>query len=340
MAIKDIVDNTFNAVGSNLPGPLAKSKPKEDTRRESCEAQGGVWDAINEVCVRKEQPLKDIQQPERPEVAPALETFTDPRTGRASGITTKSGKTFLGLSPEEVQQVATGEQAREARPEGTAPVGTARAEAEQAQQVQQAIAQIGQIGQLTAAQEAEINFSQAATAGLSKVLPGLIGGAGTGALIGGVAGGGVGSTITAPAGATIGAIGGAATGFLSGIMGNIKEQQRGELQAARIEITNARTNMRQLAMLATQDPSNADIYISMYNEQLTRVHQARRQTQAEVQGDLNAFMEDGREQLANFDSFLMDGGIADVYGQKLAIALSSGTPLSFKGDELLGDLNE
>ena len=116
---------------------------------------------------------------------------------------------------------------------------------------------------------------------------------------------------------------------------DIKEQQRGELQAAAIELTNARTNMRQLAMLASQDLANADIYIQQYNQQLTRIHQARRQTQAEVQGDLNAFMEDGREQLADFDAFLISGGIADVYGQKLAIALDSGVPLSINGEGLL-----
>jgi len=162
-----------------------------------------------------------------------------------------------------------------------------------------------------------------------------VGGAVGGALLGGVAGAGAGSTVTAPLGALLGGLGGAATGFVNGILGNIKEQQRGELQAADVELTNARTNMRQLAMLASQDPSNADIYISQYNQQLTRVYQARRQTQAEVQGDLNSFMEDGREQLADFDAFLQEGGIADVYGQKLKIALISGVPLSLTGEELL-----
>ena len=39
-------------------------------------------------------------------------------------------------------------------------------------------------------------------------------------------------------------------------------------------------------------------------------------------------MEDGREQLADFDSFLQTGGIADIYGQKLAVSLQTGVPLT------------
>ena len=87
-------------------------------------------------------------------------------------------------------------------------------------------------------------------------------------------------------------------------------------------------------MLASQDPSNADIYIQQYNAVLTRIHQSRRQTQAEVTGDLNAFMEDGREQLADFDLFLQPGGLAEIYGQKLTIALNTGVPLSINGEDL------
>ena len=91
-------------------------------------------------------------------------------------------------------------------------------------------------------------------------------------------------------------------------------------------------------MLASQDPANADIFIKQYNDQLTRIHQARRQTKAEVTGDLNAFMEDGREQLADFDAFLLEGGIADIYGQKLSIALGSGIPLSvIESEQLVQD---
>ena len=93
-------------------------------------------------------------------------------------------------------------------------------------------------------------------------------------------------------------------------------------------------------MNAAQDPANADIYIQQYNQQLLRIHQARRQTKAEVTGDLNAWIEDGREQLADFDAFLRPGGIADGYADKLRIALEAGVPLTeldfLLGEEILG----
>ncbi len=320
-----------NKRATKVTGVLSKfgigSDPAPDTRRQSCEASDGTWDAVNEVCI----PIPLPEEEAAAQADPALETFTDPKTGRASGITLPDGRTFLGLSPEDVQAVAEGEQARVARPEGTAPVGTAQAQALQQQRIQQQIAQIGQLGTIDPAVQADINFSQAVTAGLAGAIPGAIGGAAVGAGAGLV---GTGGALSLPGAIAVGGAG-LIGGFVSGIIGNIKEQQRGELQAADIELTNARTNMRQLAMLATQDPANADIYISQYNQQLTRIHQARRQTKAEVSGDLNAWMEDGREQLADFDAFLQEGGIADVYGQKLAIALQSGVPLSINGETLV-----
>ena len=298
---------------------------KTITPAQQCKIDGGTWDSDNQVCLKfsKEEVEKEAPRVE----ATTPETFTDPKTGRASGITLPGGKTFLGLGPNDVDEVAAQQAGIVSRPEGTSPVGTAQQQADEKFRIQQQISKIGKVGPLTPAQQAEINYSQALTAGTIGQVPSILGTAGTFAAGGAIAGG--------PVGAAIGAGVGLIAGVARGMLGNIKEQQRGELQAADIELTNARTNMRQLAMLASQDSANADIYINQYNQQLTRIYQARRQTAAEVAGDLNAFMEDGREQLADFDAFLQTGGIADVYGQKLSIALNSGTPLSFDGAELM-----
>ncbi len=96
------------------------------SERLSCEAKGGKWDPVALKCIL---PTSEVKP------STALETFTDPRTGRASGITLPDGRTFLGLSSEDVERIAAGEQARVSRPEGTAPVGTSQAAAdvEQAQ---------------------------------------------------------------------------------------------------------------------------------------------------------------------------------------------------------------
>ena len=351
---------------------IKKLQPKSEAQL-SCEAKGGRWDEENQVCILPEPPTPEPTPPPGITIpAGTPETFSSSETGRASGITTPgkgtyhipTGKvlpdgsnetkrvgieeynvfrasigltpqedrsTFLGLSPEDVSDVAAGEAARVERPAGTQEAGVAAQQVEESIRLSQAIGKIGELGQLNPAVQADINFSQALTAGGARVLPAALGGAAVGAAAGAVTTGGLASL---PAAAALGILG-AGTGFVTGVMGNIKEQQRGELQAADVELSNGIRNMRQLAMLASQDPSNADIYVKQYNDQLTRIHQSRRQTKAEVTGNLNSFMEDGREQLADFDSFLQPGGTADIYGQKLTIALNSGAPLSINGEDLL-----
>lgn len=314
-----------------------KQRKQEAIDKQKCREAGGKWDAKTKTCSVQTKINPDPNtQPKQPDTPPKVnasnvETFSTNDTQRASGVTMPDGRTFLGLGPEDVNKISQGEAERVARPEGTNAVGTAQNQANEQFALEQSIGQIGQIGQLTPAEQADINFSQAIAAGAARVAPAAAGGAAVGAAAGLVGSGGA---FSVPGAIVVGAAG-AVGGFISGVMGNIKEQQRGELQAADIELTNARTSMRQLAMLASQNPQNADMYIAQYNQVLTRVHQARRQTQAEVSGDINAFMEDGREQLADFDIFLNEGGLADIYSQKMIVALQSGIPLSIDGESLI-----
>jgi len=301
-------------------------KRKKLTDKEQCELDGGYWDAERKVCL-KVKPGDKLK--EAPKVKPTVPEVGEIEGTAKQSVTLPDGRTFYGLNKEEVQQLVQGEAEQKARLEGTAPIGTAQQQAEEQFRLQQAVGQIGQVGELTEAEQAKINYSQALTAGTIGSAPNIVRNAAVGFAGGALVGGGV-----TPL-AVVTGVAGALSAIWSGVNANIKDQQKGELQAADIELTNARTNMRQLAMLASQDPSNADIYIAQYNQQLTRIHQARRQTKAEVTGDLNAWIEDGREQLADFDAFLQPGGIADVYGQKLEIALTKGVPLSITESEYL-----
>jgi len=329
---KPPVFGTIQALPPKIPEE--GTKERNERNRIKCIKAGGTWDPLTNTCSlpgfegepdpnKIEMPKEEEEEQNKP--PPPGTVITNAETGEPSGFINSQGN-FVKASREDIQMVVDKQNAKTAPIEG----GVTAKQYQEQQNIQRAIEQIGQIGKLDPAIQADINFSQAFTAGASKVLPGLLGGAATGAIAGSVVPG---------LGTAIGAIGGAAAGalgtFVGGTLGNIKEQQRGELQAADIELKNAKTNMRQLAMLASQDRANADIYIQQYNQQLTRVYQSRRQTKAEVTGDLNAFMEDGREQLADFDAFLQEGGIADVYGQKLKIALDSGVPLSINGEGLL-----
>ena len=328
-------------LGQNTAEDLLRNgvEPVEaDPRIAQCKERGGTWNKETLVCdfsfqQRVEQNIERNKPEPEPEIKPLTKvprdaqgnlpdrTITD-RQGNERIQTLEETKRLQGETEFE-QSLGGGLSAEQG-------IQQQQAQAAEQQRIGELVSTIGRIGGLSAAQEADINFSQALTAGTVGSLPSILASVGAGITGGALAG---------AAGGPIGVVGGAAIGLIAGIargiLGNIKEQQRGELQAADIELSNARTNMRQLAMLASQDPQNADVYIAQYNQQLTRIHQARRQTKAEVSGDLNAFMEDGREQLADFDAFLQTGGIADVYGQKLQIALQTGAPLDISGEEFL-----
>ena len=310
---------------------IKKLQPKSEAQL-SCEVKGGRWDEENQVCILPEAPTLEPTPEPVPTSAPKGTIVTSGDTGKAAGFINSEGQ-FVAAGREDIEKQVSKRRADESLIADQETASQLAIQQSEAFKIQQQIAQVGQLGKLNPAIQADINFSQALTAGAARAVPGAIGGAAVGATAGLLGG------PLVPVTSTVGAlaVGGAGLigGFVSGIQGNIKEQQRGELQAADVELSNGIRNMRQLAMLASQDPSNADIYIQQYNNQLTRIHQSRRQTKAEVTGNLNSFMEDGREQLADFDSFLQPGGTADIYGQKLAIALSSGAPLSINGEDLL-----
>jgi len=296
-----------------------KKKSIQETILKSGTSETGVGSAIKEVTELPPSP-----KPKPVEEEPKIKKDLSPDI-EFQGMTRPTGD----LTPEQIEELRQRKALMQEREQQEILVAGGRASGEIARkraEQQQSIGQIGDLGILQEGQEAPINFGQAATAGAAGAVPGIIGGAATGAAVGALGG---------PIGAVGGAVLGGVGTFVAGVLRNIKTQQSGELRASKIELTQARTNMRQLAMLASRDPANADIYIQQYNNQLTRVHQARRKTQLEVQGNLNSFMEDGREQLADFDAFLRAGGTADIYGMKLQASLQSGVPLSINGEELL-----
>ena len=320
-------------VGTQIFDPQKDFIEKEAKRdlKQECLIRGGTWDEALQKCIEGQPSQEPFEKSEKQfDITTGQETLPVSEDKGAMSITTASDveSKFRKATAEEkgdVARLASGQLTLEGQQQ----------QAMQQQQLADTISNIGRIGNLTPAQEAEVNRSQALTAGTVGQIPSILSTAGQFAVGGAIAGGAPTGGIGAIPGAAIGAAIGIAAGIARGYMGNIKEQQRGELQAADVELKNARTNMRQLAMLASQDPQNADVYISQYNAQLTRVYQARRQTKAEVSGDLNAFMEDGREQLADFVSFLQAGGIADIYGQKLQTSLLTGSPLDISGEEFL-----
>lgn len=338
MATYGEVDKTL--FGGLLPGGATQTQngdnkvvetPLEKSKRE-CREGGGQW--INGACV--------FPQPKNTETTKTTTTeelkpnntdqvFKDPQTGRNTGVTI-GGKTYLGLNPQDVDTITQGEAAKAGSP--TTQAFAQQAQAQQtARQAQQALQGLGltpdQIMQIEAqAGEAPIDWGQAITAGIANVLPSLAGGAAGGAVIGAVGGAGVASAATAPLGAVIGAAGGAVTGFLNGLRSNIKSQQSGEIQTTTKSLNNVKSNLRQIRMLAQADPSRADEAVELFNQQMAIAYAAQAKLKKETSGNLNAFMDDGTEKLAEFDLFFMGGGYAELQRQRLQEALAGGMPMS------------
>jgi len=255
--------------------------------------------------------------------------------GRLSGVTLPDGRTFLGLSPAEVNKIVEQQKQIKQTPDGAVEVGAQRKLERQQQAQVQTAGSVGLTPQQIAltqagAQEAPIDKGQAISAGIANIVPSLIGGAAGGAAIGAIGGGGVGAI----PGAAIGAVGGLLTGFFNGVRSNIKSQQSGQIQSTTKVLSSAKTNMRQLAILAAQDPANAPSYVEAYNQQLAQVYRAQAKLKLETAGNLNKFMDDGTTQLADFDLFIQAGGIADLYRQKLEVSLLSGVPPTFTAEDL------
>lgn len=210
---------------------------------------------------------------------------------------------------------------------------------QQQEELQNAVSQIGLTPQeIAAAQakatEAPVDLGQAATAGAVGVAPGLLGGIATGIAAGAIGGAAAGTAVAPGVGTVaLGAVG-AVAGLLVGIKNNIAKQQRGEIASTKKVLTTAKSDMRQLATLASKDPANAAMYIELYDQRLSQVYTAQRKLKLETSGNLNKFMEDGTSELAEFDLFLQPGGTADIYKQKLQMALLSGVPLDFTAEDL------
>lgn len=256
----------------------------------------------------------------------------DETSGKVSGIERAEVEAIGTGLPSAAQAVGAriGKTAQQVR--ANSPEAAAESEALR-QRTGEALANIGNVQtEFPELEEAPLDVGQAITSGVVKnVIPSAIGYAGTGAAIGAAGGSvipGAGTAAGAGLGAAIGATVGIVKGFYQGVVGNIESQKKGEIAASVDVLSAGRTNMRQLAMLASQDPANAESYLQQYNEQLVQLHKARAQIKLETSENLDKFIEDGTDILSDFDLYLQEGGTADIYGQKLKIAIQSNTPLT------------
>ena len=114
--------------------PLLKKesvKKLEKSRAQlNCEAKGGRWDESTKTCILPEPKKKEVSK---------VPVFTPPKTGIELGdiqgtakqsVVLPDGRQLFGLNTDDVAALKGQQARREARLEGTAPIGTAQAQAE------------------------------------------------------------------------------------------------------------------------------------------------------------------------------------------------------------------
>jgi hypothetical protein len=265
------------------------------------------------------------------------EIFRDKETGLPSGITTREGKTFLGLSPADVAKVAEGQMAKAQLPPGTQLVGTQAAQLAEQQRMQEIASRIGAEPQaqqgimqqqgIIEGQRTPLDTRQAWSFALTdpssiKEMAQFGGGLALAAKFG-LAGTKAGAAL-GPWGMAAGAVGGLALGIYTSYRRNIQQQTTSTMSAQMEAYTQGNQYLRRVEGLINSDPENAAMYLDLANEAEARMRQAWTQMQIDTSTNLNlALGKDGTAQMAKFEEYFRENGMADLYKQRWRIALSA-----------------
>jgi outer membrane lipoprotein SlyB len=264
-------------------------------------------------------PKEDKKEEELP--SNTSEVYRD-KSGTLAGITTPEGKTYLGLSQKEVEQIAAAKNKKYQTPAGTVEardVAQQRAIQEQQliemQQNQQIAGNIGQLSPQGELQYQRPDLVQAGAAGIRTAIPGAIGGAATGAVAGALAGGG--TPLSIPF-----AIAGGDAGFTSSVLSNLKKQKTEDIASSKLVLTDANKMLPKIIALAKADknPANREKYVDMFNLQLANIERAHSQLKLDTQKVPFKF-EDATVELQKCDNFYAVGGGYDFYTTKMASVL-------------------
>lgn len=271
----------------------------------SCEANGGKWDPVNNVCIMPQpqptpQPAADtgIQTPTEPTLTNP-ETFRD-QQGNLSGITLPDGKTFLGLSPDDVNKIAGREAERTAQPLGTSPVGTAAAAQADMQRKIQTAQNIGNIDLATVQQmEAEgLNVKEYLAAGGQGAVKSALGYGAAGA-----AAGALGGPVGAGVGAAVGVTAGLVKGFYSDVTSNIKSQRNDLVTTKTKQLKQRKTAIQNYISAANANPAAADDYIAAANIEFSLIRRDYNTLLLESEKNLEFWGGDATPQLVDYEVY-------------------------------------
>ena len=250
-----------------------------------------------------------------PVIPPTGGTYTDPRTGRVSGIELPDGRTFLGLSPKEVASIQQKEKITD--------MPTIQ-EAAQLERTKELAGQVGQVPPPGAPIADILDYEQAAKSALGLTAAGIAGGAATGAAAGLI--GGPAAPITVPAAAAIGGVVGGVSTFVAGFRSNLKTQRKDMLTGEAANIRKIESNMLKHIMNVDKggDPYE---WLDMFNEQMSIANENYERLNLETTDDLSLWLgEDGKTQMEKYEIFYSPGGGRDLLNLQMQEAIRSPNP--------------
>jgi hypothetical protein len=348
------------AVPPGTPPPPPPTPPANDTAGGSSSTskespkcpKGFKWSQIKKQCVRIGDPFtpertlrpeeilaqQSFREPDQSLATPAFPTpapkeeeklkkprvFRD-KNGKATGVELPDGRVFLGLSPDEVENVLT----LESKDEERFPRTTASIEEKELQKTKDLRAELGNllaanIGDIQPTGDVEqdkLNYSEAFLSAFDELLIGAGGGA--------VAGVGV-----PVVGSVVLGIGGAIGGYYVGVQSNLRTQKVDMIKGEAQNLMKSEQNLLKIVMMINQgqDPT---IALNQFNAQLSLISEAH----ANLEGITSDFLadwvgEDGHRQLEKFKNFYSEGGMKEIVEGQLSLAMRNPDP---KRNEFLAE---
>lgn len=269
--------------------------------------------------------------PPPPTQDPRLSILTDATTGKPSGIIRPDGSIIGNLTPDEVRHISASLQKSTALPEGTVLQKDVAAASRAEKQGLELAQGVGVIDPATGQnlEGTPLDVRQTALAAGTGLVPGALGGLGTGIAATAVGSAAAGATTGAAAGgfvtpaALILAAGGATLGLTAGIISNMGKQHSGTVTAQLSILTDGKRDLGRLITLAdnAQTFNEQQKYVDLYNQRQAQMYVAYKQNKLDTQSDVfKATSDDGTVSQQKFYNFF-EGGGKQYYDNALQQAL-------------------
>jgi hypothetical protein len=272
-------------------GPLKKRKKVEEAA-----------DKFNlETPTQTTQPVQTTQPKE-----PSQRIFRSGETGRPSGITLPDGRTFLGLSPSEIETLAANELRKQGGP------ATQAFEKEGALQRDLAITeeqkrQAGQVS-LGSPEQMQQNIphgeglvGKAATGGAA------LGGAVVGAKAGATTGATIGTAVAGPVGTAVGGVIGGVVGGIAGAVGGaytkISFSERQDVKKAFKVFTTSKSNIDWIIDQTNAGRLSPSQAIDLWDIEISNIYAAERMLKEDTSTNLKSFLSNGGDELTALEAY-------------------------------------